>query len=173
MNNRWMYGGRPVIVPPTADIPNEYRYEVGYGAMVQRILNDVEPWKFGQSPIETEADLPFRLKAITVPNEAHTPFWAFHAGHKAAILGLTPFLRVHKVVLTRSLTIELDGSPDFPMLTRVYPGEYMPPLPWQTSARKADGGMQACLEFWRHNSYIYRDTLIMGRPTYEPPEWFL
>lgn len=170
----WKCGGQNVYISPTADIPNGYRPGHRYSSLVQRLLEGVEPWERDLNPIETFYDLKEPLRAIVTPNNGRKPVWGIHVGHKARRPELSPFVHGDgELEFTRSLTVELAGSPSQPKIVRIYPGEYVPPLPWQVSAWDADGGMEACREFWSGHSYIYERALIQrGTQTNTIPNWY-
>lgn len=108
--------------------------------------------------------------------------WGIHRGHKAKNPQPSPFVMLlpDEAIKTRWLTIEMVGTPLAPELIRVYTGgEYIPPLPWQTSAREADGSIDPdCIEYWETHAYVYLQSIVAGRPSFEdmpttPPDWYL
>jgi len=173
MNNVFTYAGNNVLVPHHADIPVEFKPRGRMAWVVQRALNGLDPWNPGEDPVETvEFDDPTTFLEIVVENDGVQPIWGIHVGHKARHPQQSPFIRTSGSH-TNEFTIELVGTPNQPRLVRAYPGDYIPPLPWQNSARDAVGGMQACLEFWRTHSYILRPGLMQNRgASAEPPSWF-
>ena len=170
----WKCGGQNVYISPTADIPNGYRPGQRYSFLVQRLLDGVELWEKDLNPIETLYDLKEPLRAIVTSNSGRKPVWGIHVGHKARRPQLSPFVHGDgELEFTHSLTVELAGSPTQPKLVRIYPGEYIPPLPWQISAEEADGGLDACQKFWHKYSYPYEQTLIQkGTQTNAIPDWY-
>jgi hypothetical protein len=169
-----MYQGKSVLIVPTAEVTADFQPGRKYGGLVQRILDGVPPWESGDDPIETGHNVGTDLFTVISPNNGRRPVWGVHAGHKARRPQLSPFVHGSgEIEVTRSLTIELAGTVDFPRITRVYPGTYMPPLPWQASAGDADGGKEFCREFWHEYSYIYDRSLILkGTQTNTVPEWY-
>lgn len=169
----WFYRGTPVYVPPTADIPPEYRLGTHYksGELVQQVLNQTPPWEKGEDPIET-IDLKYGVVAIVVPTFGAPVMWAKHAGHHAQEVGLSPFIKAERSY-TRQFTVELAGVPSRPMVVRAYPGDYMPPLPWMRTAPRADGGREACLAYWRTHAYVLTSTVtVPDSESVMPPDWF-
>lgn len=166
------YRGRRVFVPPTAEVPAEY-LQVPLRGIVQEAISGVPPWDKGEDPIQTiEAD---KLLEQAVIERVHHEmvFWAIHRSHKAKVPQPSPFVIIDRPVpKTKLLTVELAGMPDSPILARVYPGDYVPPQPWQKSARFADGGREACVEFWRRHAYIYQPDLVVANSQSNPPAWF-
>lgn len=172
MSRPWKYQGCIVLVSPTADIPTEYRMGKRCAAVVQEVLDEIPPWQEGDDPIETVTDFDVAMPHIVVPRDGGEVLWAKHKGHHARRVGLSPFVTVARSY-TRAFTVEMTGSSEQPRLVRAYPGDYIPPLPWQNSARSADGGRDACLSFWRQYAYIYRPSLVVpGSVSETPPEWF-
>ena len=171
MTHNWEYRGKKVQVAWTADIPTEYREGSRRGLIIQEILDGIKPWQEGDNPIETVIDMD-PMPQIVVPIGRRRIRWARHIGHKAQAVGLSPFV-ISRPQPTQSFTVEMAGSIDSPLLVRAYPGEYTPPLPWQQSAKDADGGMEACVAFWRRHAYIYRlSRIVTGSETSVAPSWF-
>ena len=143
--------------------------------VVQRIFDSIEPWEVGEDPIETFL-LPRRIGARAVLlATTEAPLWGVNPHHKARRPDLSPYIGLDSVDprnTTKTATLELTGTVERPILTRAYPGEYMPPLPWMSSARKADGGRQACIDYWNSHAYILRDSNPPHELTNEPPEWY-
>jgi hypothetical protein len=131
----------------------------------------VEPWDDGDDPIETKRLNHDRPLPIVVPSNGE-PWWGIHAGHHARQPQASPFVKINWRTLERTdlFTVELTQTPGRPKLVRAYPGDYIPPLPWMNSARDADGGIRACLEYWRGHAYVYRPGLMIRRA--ERPDWF-
>lgn len=171
MRYGFMYRGRNIGIPWSADIPINYRFRGSGAWAVEEALRRTEPWREGDDPIET-VELNRSVLAIVIPTRGQPVMWGNHRGHKAKRVQPSPFIEVDDLVRTRLFTIELIGSPRSPSLVRAYPGEYMPPLPWMTSAGWAPGGRQACVKFWRTHAYIYRDTIVDGRLDDQAPRWF-
>lgn len=168
MSRYWKYKGRRVTVAPTADIPAEYREGSRGHTVVQTVLDDME-WR--EDPIETVFDMD-PLPEIVIRVGSRVRRWAKHVGHRARNVQLSPFVVARKS-WTSSFTVELVGLVDNPLLVRAYPGEYIPPLPWQRSAEYADGGLEACKAFWREHAYVYRPSrVVTGSETGITPVWF-
>lgn len=168
----WNYRGANVQVPRTADIPPQFWPNGRLSAIVQEVLNTVEPWQDGDDPIETETFQDELFLPIVVPLQGRKPWWGIHAGHHARQPQASPFIQVDfdLIAKTNRFTIELMQSAQRPKLVRAYPGDYIPPLPWMGSAAHADGGRQACLNFWRRHAYVYRrQAMLRRRPE---PAWF-
>jgi len=166
------YKGVKVSIPFTAEIPTDFRPGHQRAGLVQSMLDELDPWRGGEDPIQTnEFDQNFR--ALVVANDGRLPFWGVCGWHKAKQPELSPFIDLRSTPRTNLLTIELVDSPKKPRLVRVYPGDYTPPLPWQKSAHWADGGTQACREFWKKHSYVFAPNRIAhGTRTGSAPHWF-
>lgn len=96
-------------------------------------------------------------------------YWGVYRFHTAGRPQASPFV-LKPAGITTTLTIEVVGSGEVPLITRIYGGEYTPPLPWQASAPDAEGGREACAEFWKAHAFVM-DTSIMGNLIDSTPEW--
>lgn len=154
------YRGRDVKVVSTADIPTFYRADRHGSWAVQETLDRTDAWIRGEDPIQT-VELSRMVNEVVVPTyDDDFVQWGIHKGHKARDVQPSPFVMMDVTTRTTMFTIELRGTPQSPMLVRAYPGSYMPPLPWMGSAKWADGGVEACLKFWRTHAYVYRETIV-------------
>lgn len=171
---RYYYRGRKVFIPTAADIPTKYWPGRAHATAVQTLLDHIDPWEEGQDPIESAVIEGFSDWPLTVAAGQAPRIWAIHPGHKAHNPGLSPFIRLNRPPRTDMITVELAGSPKRPMIVRIYPGDYSPPLPWMNSASKADGGKAACLDFWRTHAYLVRDLRFLegAGVTHNPPDWY-
>jgi hypothetical protein len=169
----WTFQGRAVQVAGTADIPSQYRSDRPMGRIVQRVLDMIEPWEEGDDPIETKRLAGVRLAPLIVPLSGRVPFWGIHAGHKSRSPGPSPFVGVNFDSLrpTDLFTVELVWTSEEPLLVRAYPGNYIPPLPWMSSAAQAHCNIEECEDFWSRHAYVYRSTLMRQREA-QPPHWF-
>lgn len=168
----WTYGGVPVVVSATADIPANYRVGHLHARVVQGVLNRVPQWRGSGSTIFTVRDLRPTQSLIVIPHDGARLVWAKHVGHHARRVGLSPFV-MKTAPKSSCFTVELVGASGRPMLVRAYPGEYIPPLPWQQSARDVDGGIAHCRAYWREHAYVHAYSLVSkGTATQTPPEWF-
>ena len=172
VNKALTYRGTPLIVPPTADITRNFFGR--HKELVQEALFALEDsenedgdvrWGRRGAPIFTlQIDLADGLATDVVDVEmGERVVWAVHTHHTAKKPDLSPFVRRPEWPKVAKLTIELAGTSDEPWLTRVYAGDYRPPLPWMNSARDADGGRVAALEYWRSHAYIFVNSLMRGR----------
>jgi len=173
----FIYRGQPLAVSGYADISRDMRPNGKYGPLVQSILDETEPWENGENPIEQKKFQEFIWPmAVSIP--ATTPrVWGVHIGHHARQPGLSPFaMRRIDWKDAGRITVELEGSGDSPRLTRVYGGDYTPPLPWMASAKDALGGVPACREYWQtHAFFSYSSNFVLiksGTRTDIAPYWF-
>lgn len=174
------YRSKPIRIAGHADIARQYRPDGALATYVQQAIDGVEPWNRGDNPIETVKFETVRIypMAIRTDRLTESPVWGVHVGHKAQRPGLSPFVEGHVRVdpqLLGYLTIEFDGTAPVPVLTRVYGGEYTPPLPWMGSAKSADGGVSSCFRYWRSHAYLDRHRKLIREGTRQetPPEWYL
>lgn len=100
--------------------------------------------------------------------------WSLHAGHKAYHKQPVPFVRRDGSggYVAGSISIMLVGTADKPILARAYPGDCVPPLPWMGSAKYAEGGVAACLKYWRHHAYLYDRRVMEGFVSDTAPLWY-
>lgn len=169
------YQGRRVIIPPTAMILPDFRPEGRYANLVQELLDAVDPWKRGEDPIETLETEELVLPCVAEVKPGMQRLWGIHYAHWAKTPGLSPFVRHDPTEGRGNVTIELSGTPDKPLLVCAYGGDYVPPLPWMVSAKRADGGVAACLRFWQSHAYrcLPRGSNIRpGSMSDTPPAWF-
>jgi hypothetical protein len=171
----YQYRSTEVVIPEGAEIAPAFHPEIGaYREIAQIALSCISPWRSHQQKVFT-ARLPVRIYASSVelaPNEE--PYWGVNPEHTAREPGLSPYIDLAEEDArdrTNAVTIELSGSFKQPALTRLYPGEYIPPLPWMRSARRVQGGVAACVSYWKHHAYIMRP----GNPVdlnSQSPTWY-
>jgi len=136
-------------------------------------LDQVKPWEKDKCPPKT-FNLPRWIGARAVPLDvSEVPIWGINPHHKAKNPGLSPFIELDQDDprgRTNSATLELAGETDRPILTRVYPGKYMPPMPWMQSVDRAPDGLDECLKYWDTHAFVLR-THDIG-PASPAPEWY-
>lgn len=167
---RWTYRGVRVGVPWTADIPAPFRLGGDLDFIVQEILDDMDPWdEEGVSDTFEDFDL---MRALVVSVEGRHRIWAKHVGHRARWVQESPFVRTNgEVPLTTQFTVMMMGTPEAPRLVRAYPGDFIPPLPWQ-HIDTPELWLRS-LEFWRTHAYVYGpERVIPGSETETIPTWF-
>lgn len=171
--NVWVLRGVPVVVSETADIRTPYRIGHPSAYIVQDVLSQIRNWPEGKTMVLTVGQLKRRQPRIAVERLRETRVvWGQYVGHYEPKVQLSPFVIV-RGGMTSSFTVEVVGGFDRPMLVRAYPGEYMPPLPWQLSAGDAMGGKEACMEYWRTHAYVHSTSLVRaGTGTDKAPDWF-
>lgn len=171
------YRNVKVSTPRYADIATQYRPQGVLAWAVQAMLDKTTPWEEGEDPIVTQRFESERIFPISINSTGYDIQWGIHRSHHATTPKLSPFILSNWYPRGNSLgylTIELDGTPECPLLTRVYGGEYSPPLPWMASAKNADGGRGFCLGYWKTHAYLNRhgSLILQGSQTSEAPEWF-
>lgn len=165
------YRGVVVELALDADIPAAYRPIGHRGEYVQQVLDQTEPWKGNQGIVQTITDLKKPMPAIVIPISEGPVIWGKHIRHQSASAGLSPFVCAPPED-TKSFTIVLSGPPEQPVLERAFPGEYIPPLPWQIKGGP-DDEYQESLDFWRMNGFVYFYNMIQrGTATNKAPGWF-
>lgn len=170
----WVVCGTVVTIPRTADIPTPFRPGQANANLVKRALSAVRPWQ-GSGGTMLTLDVDRVFPEVVVARDGLMPLWYKHKGHKAQVVQVSPFVRLRTPKLTSKLTVELDGTVGRPRLVRANPGEYHPPLPWQSSAEYIDGGIEASVEFWRTHAYVLSDGNVdpnSRRGVSQAPSWF-
>lgn len=170
------YRRNNVLISPTADIPTDLRTRGDNAHLVQVALNSLPPWRGGEEPSHTVAlDTPLEAM-VTEIRSGDLIIWGVHVGHKAKNPGFSPFvLRAPHAEENGFITIQLEGSPARPVLTRAYGGQYAPPLPWMYTARHSSRvDQEQGREFWRTHAYAseYGGLVQRGSRTYRAPWWF-
>jgi len=167
----WKYNAVTVGTSRTAEIASSCLPGQRYAPYVQWAITGLA--NRGEGSVFTVRNLSVHIPVVVVPNDGQMPFWGIHVGHKARTPQPSPFVEVRGMLATTtSLTIELVGAPKEPLLVRAHPGEFIPPLPWQVSAGNADGGVEACEEFWSGHSFVYAPNLIKGPRAEGAPDWY-
>lgn len=169
-------GGPQVLIPRFASVPLEFSPRGQWATYVQALIDHTEPWKKYEDPIETDRYDELILPTA-VPVEGREIIWGVHRKHKARSPQRSPFIDGHYQVpdaLIGFITIELSGTPEIPRLVRAYSGDYKPPLPWMASAIDAEGGRQACRDYWRTHAYSNRHNNLIreGTRTTQAPRWY-
>lgn len=130
------------------------------------------------STVHTIYNLPWPIKSIIEPNVGREPLWAVHTRLPSDIgkkgQQLSPFICANRDIrpsMTKSLTIHITGTLDNPVVTSVYPGEPLPPLPWTIDGNMNRTAYANSLEFWRRHSFLY-DKTIAYRQQELAPDWF-
>ncbi len=173
----YTYRGRRVHIPRTVDMPSSMRPHGRFADFVQQTIDAAEPWGLGEDPIETRVFPGRWIPSIVAPVPCDVErIWALHRGHKAQRPKASPFIPIGSInredLCVKCVTVELSGSAEKPMLVRAYPGDYIPPLPWMTSAKWADGGIEACKGYWQTHAYIVGKANV-GDLVPVVPEWFV
>jgi hypothetical protein len=141
-----------------------------YEKLIQRVLDDIEPWS-GDSVIRhTLVMRGARLCCDVVPVKPGAErLWGIHAGHTAREPGLSPFCQWPGAwPQTNALTVSLSGYADRCQLTSVYPGEYRPGLPWMSSR---DVPLWESTDYWSNHAFVVRGR-IMRATSAVPPRWY-
>jgi hypothetical protein len=165
------------MIPAAAEVSGAFLPHGGgiFKEIIQKILDTLEPWERGEEPIET-FHLPTQVGSrVMALAGRETPLWGVNPHHKARNPGLSPYAMLHRNdprQRTDSATIELMGSVERPILTRAYPGEYMPPLPWMKSVSQAPDGKEGSIAFWQEHAFVLREGNAPAQLTGQAPEWY-
>ena len=178
MNQTWLYQDRPVIVDINTPKMPECLPTGKHSLYVQIALSRLSWLPLRLPTAVTISNLPWQVKAIVAPNNGRVPIWKTHREHQRPELpeseSLTPFVyadRSERLPMTRMLTFELAAADteNF-VITDVYAGTRIPPLPWQVSL--TDDRLRAeSLNFWRVNSFVYDSRLGASKNEYPAPNW--
>ncbi len=172
----YLYHGNRLVVPRAAEVSPAFRNSEGvFGATIQKAVNEVESWDAGRNPRIT-FDLGRQIGSRVVAlDETEVPLWAINPQHTARLPGLSPFILLGRSdgrAMTGVMTLEMAGTPRDPILTRVYPGEYMPPLPWMATAKNVEIGVDGCAEFWNGHAFVANDNNRPDGLTPVHPDWY-
>lgn len=179
MNHTWLYQESPVDV----DIKHPTMLECLPGGKhslyVQIALNRMSWLPLALPTSVTISNLPWPIKAIVIPNDGQTPIWRGHRQHQLPNVPeseiLCPFIypdRTRKMPMTRSLTIVLaSGDTGGFVVTDVYPGERIPPLPWQVRDVNDGSSLQDSIDFWIDHSFPYDSHIVTSKREYSAPSW--
>lgn len=126
----------------------------------------------------TVHDLPWPIKAIVEPNDCRIPIWATHAHHqrgeRVETAGLSPFVcasRELRLPITKSLTIDIAGTMNNPVINAVYPGSVLPLLPWQIGDANDVAEYEMSVAFWQTHSFVFDKTIAFGQQD-SLPDWY-
>jgi hypothetical protein len=173
-----------LLIGPYAEIhfASTWRHSGELRKHVQALLDEVEEWDPAETDIVVEtveiAGKTFPNPTIPIPfaeGQLQQFFWAVHRSHTARQPGLSPFAKLNSQPdRTNLMTLELAGTPDKPVLARLYPGEEMMPLPWQSSIRNARSGADkiAAQAYWRTHAFVAMGNYCRGTVTGVMPVWY-
>lgn len=171
----YRYRGARVWVPEYAEVSSAFLPHGVFSSVIQEVLDSVEPWEKGDDPIEP-FDFPRQIGSrVVLLTATEKPVWGVNPHHKARTPGLSPYIGLDakdERNNTKLGTLELTGTVNKPVLTRVYPGDYMPPLPWMSSVSKGEGGREASLAFWNQHAFVIRTYGMPEELTEAPPDWY-
>lgn len=171
----YTYDGRFLKIAPRADVQPELFPGQKYSHHVQQLLDSIEPWSPKQRTVRQTMAFRSALLPMAVPTQGARVIWGIHRDHQASRPGLSPFVdRPVPANWLGTMTIELVGSPETPMLVRAYGGEYTPPLPWMMSARESRQIQLDAQRYWHSHAYLLLDDSLIRRGTRRthPPTWF-
>jgi len=174
---------RQVFITKTTQMSRSFRPGKRNAGLVQRVLNQVEPWLPGEDPIEARElhGVRFTPETVRIDRNNTDITWAMHTGHTEERPGLSPFVQLTNEPVTNVLTVLLTGLADQPVIEQVSPTcpdeWYIPPLPSDPRAENADGGIEFCIEYWRSHAYIARRSaryrlMVPPTRTKTPPDWW-
>lgn len=178
------FRGRRLMIGRYAEIhfAPAWRYNGAIRRGVQSLLNGIDDWDPAETDIVVEtidlSGITFANPTVSIPFPGQEPerfFWAVHSHHTARQPGCSPFAQLYgRPDRTNLLTIELAGSPDKPVLARLYPGDEMMPLPWQTSVRKSGSATDRneSQAYWRTHAFVAMDNYRLDTVTAQLPSWY-
>lgn len=172
-----MFEGNPISIPKAAEVSRSFRpaEDAAFALLVQGAIAKLEPWEGEEGHIKTfdlHQEIGARVVSIAESDEV---WWRINSYHKAKKPQPSPYVTLSEKDgrhTTTVATLELRGTPEEPILTRVYPGEYSSPLPWMSSAKAAPGGIPRCEEYWRGHAYAWRGAKRPAESSLELPPWF-
>ena len=184
----WTLGNVRVKIHPQSEMLPHFRPNGKYASLVQRALDDAtdnlylwrQPEEYFINCTELDTQLiPLAIKLTDALRERVV--WGVHSTHRKDVPQLSPFVQPVSSPKSHLLTVELSGSPDQPILERVYtppvPNDEVPPLPWMDSAKKWPTGRESCKAYWRDHAFYFghgaRGTYVRGSLTNKPPLWWI
>lgn len=165
--------GQTVAVSPKINCPTHFLPPGDNWPMLEEALSNVTTEEVVEGFCITIDDLSYVTPRTVVENtDRERVFWAVYRGHKLEPPHHSPFINTQeKWPETNSLSLYFSNG----YLTQVIPGEDdVPPLPWMRTAVAADGGLKACINYWRDHSLLYstHNTLPATR-SFTAPDWWL
>ncbi len=175
------FDGIPVEVPRTAEVMPYFRKTDAM--LIQLALDSLlveweesgrQPWLNrtlgGTYELEPGDAILYTNVVCVKPGEQR--LWTILGHHKANNRRPSPCVRRLGWEEADSYSVLLAGSARKPVLVRAYAGDYQPPLPWQASAKQAEGGMAASRKFWANHAYILPAQLTQHGASITAPGWF-
>jgi hypothetical protein len=161
------------MIPTYADIALAMRPGGELSALVQRMLDEAEPWKRGDNPIEECQFGGQHILPSTVPvPKGSVPLWGIHKDHTDEFPGISPFVDSEPDPESVGwITLELSGSSMFPLLVRAYGGNYTPGLPWMSNVQK-NRQVIASRHYWKQHAYLGTRLIKDGEIYSNPPRWY-
>lgn len=174
----WLLNNRPVVIADDAHFSSEYLPDARHGLHVKNALDIVTKRQLAIPATVTVDGLGWPVKAIVEPNHGRRPLWGTYTQHRhLEAQGLSPFVyidRDQRLPMTKTLTLELTGTLERPVMTNVYAGSEIPLLPWQLSEDNDVIGYRQSLEYWASHSLLFGRSLIKEDKLQDtPPLWYV
>ena len=170
MTSHYTYRGNPVIIPWAAEIPHGFRLSDRYASYVQAALDTIKPWEGKLHIAHTWGFDDLRLTPKTAPVTKNARVvWGIHKAHKARVVGASPFSIIPAT--SDRITVEVSGRMDRVVLHAAYGGPLVAPLPWMKYAKRAEGGIDGCVDYWRRHAYLGINLIVEGTLRNWPPAW--
>jgi hypothetical protein len=141
-----------------------------FSPSVQQMISAIDPWKKDENPIEEFQFKQLDLLPLTVKVPEDTDvLWGIHKEHTIKNPSLSPFVDCEPASDDIGwITIELAGTPMFPLLVRAYSGRYTPSIPWLCKPSQV---MESC-RYWKTHAYLGTHFIKNGEVYQNPPRWY-
>lgn len=175
----WSLRGKEVVVADNAHFSRKFLPTAEHRLYVQKAFDKLSDDQTFSVPVKvTVEDIAWPIKVAVEPNHGRKVRWAAHIQHQDA-LGLEqdklcPFVytdRDQRPLMTKSLTLEIVGTNDHPVLQDVYAGTALPPLPWELSLESDVSLIQTSVVFWRRHSFLYDIGIVASKLHEDAPVW--
>lgn len=160
------YHNNRVEIPRHADISRPYLPTGDLAPDVQNALDNQLPWEDNTETINTfELSQEQIVRSIVVAlNPGEEVTWGIYSSHRARNPDASPFVAIRNPadprLSTNQSTLHIVGTTERPRLVRAYPGDYIAPLPWMSTAKSAEGGVDASIAFWQTHAYVHSPTVV-------------
>jgi hypothetical protein len=175
----WSLRGKEVIIADNAHFSRKFLPDAEHRLYVQKAFDKLSNDSTFSVPAKvTVDDIAWPIKAAVEPNYGRQVRWAAHIQHRDVLRvdqdKLCPFVytdRDRRPLMTKSLTLELVGTNERPVLKDVYAGMILPPLPWELSLESDMSLIQTSVDFWRQHSYLYDIGIVTNKLHEDAPVW--
>lgn len=175
----WSLRGKPVIITDDAHFSSKFSPTTEHRLLVKRALEQLSNTPKFTVPTKVTVDtLPWPIRAIVESNNGRQQRWATHLRHQHLqsddVDTAVPFVFMNrdlKLPVTKSLTLEIIGTKEHPIIKDIYPGQILPPLPWELTAQTDLAVFVKSMLFWRSHSFLYDKSCVVDKLRETAPSW--